>query len=120
VSEPVVEYVGVYDADATIVGEVSYWLGARLGVRHCGLCDVTHGTFRPRADWARAAATLDVPFVAFHRNDAPDDVRAVAAGAYPVVLARTANSLRVIVDAAALDACAGSPEALVAAIRAAG
>ncbi len=42
---------GVYDADATLWGEMSYWVGARLGVRHCGLCDITHDgskiTIRP-------------------------------------------------------------------------
>jgi len=45
------EYIGVYNADASIWGEVSYWFGARFGIRHCSLCDVTHGLFRERADW---------------------------------------------------------------------
>jgi hypothetical protein len=40
------EYIGVYNADASVWGEVSYWFGARIGVRHCSLCDVTHGMFR--------------------------------------------------------------------------
>ena len=31
------ELIGVYDADATIIGEISYWIGARLGIRHCSL-----------------------------------------------------------------------------------
>ncbi|GDX28913.1 hypothetical protein LBMAG13_13430 [Actinomycetes bacterium] len=29
------QLIGVYDADATLWGEISYWVGARLGVRHC-------------------------------------------------------------------------------------
>jgi len=42
-SEPqYLEYIGVYNADASVWGEVSYWFGARIGVRHCSLCDVTH------------------------------------------------------------------------------
>ena len=36
------ELIGVYDADATLWGEVSYWVGARLGQRHCSLCDIMH------------------------------------------------------------------------------
>ena len=35
--------VGVYDADGTPWGEVAYWVGARLGRRHCSLCEITHG-----------------------------------------------------------------------------
>ena len=50
------EYIGVYNADASIWGEVSYWFGARLGIRHCSLCDVTHGKFRKRATGCNAAS----------------------------------------------------------------
>lgn len=35
--------VGVYDADGTVLGELSYFVKARLGRAHCSLCDITHG-----------------------------------------------------------------------------
>ena len=70
---PVLEFIGVYDADATLWGEVSHWVGARLGRRHCSLCDITHGLFTRRRAWTACAEELPVEFVAFHRNDAPDD-----------------------------------------------
>ena len=107
------EFVGVFDADATLRGELSYWVGARLGVRHCALCDVTHGLFRRKAEWDRCAAELAVPFTTYHRDDAPADVRAAAAGAYPVVLARTDRGLEIALAAAQIAACGGSPAALV-------
>jgi len=31
------EYIGVYNADASVWSEVSYWFWACLGVRHCSL-----------------------------------------------------------------------------------
>ena len=112
------EYVGVYDADATLWGEVSYWLGARFGTRHCSLCDVTHGLFRPRAEWMACALELPAPFTTFHRNDAPDDVRAAAAGNYPIVLGRRAGGLVVLLTNADIERCDGSPQALAAALLA--
>ena len=112
------EYVGVYDADATLWGEVSYWLGARFGTRHCSLCDVTHGLFRPRAEWMACALELPAPFTTYHRNDAPDDVRAAAAGNYPIVLGRHAGGLVVLLSNADIERCDGSPQALAAALLA--
>jgi hypothetical protein len=59
-----------------------------------------------------------VPFTLYHREDAPADVRAAAAGAYPVVLARSDRGLEVALSAAQIEACSGSPAALIAAIAA--
>ncbi|NCX79302.1 MAG: hypothetical protein EBW96_05275 [Actinobacteria bacterium] len=112
------EYVGVYDADATLWGEVSYWIGARFGARHCSLCDVTHGLFRQRAEWKACALELTAPFVTYHRNDAPEDVRAAAAGNYPIVLGRHAGSLVVLLTNADIERYDGSPQALAAALLA--
>jgi hypothetical protein len=108
----IVEFVGVYDADATLWGEVSYWVGARLGRRHCSLCDVTHGMFRRKRAWDACTAAIPVPFAAYHRNDAPDDVRTHAAGTYPIVVARTSGGLVTAAGPADLDACHGDAEAL--------
>jgi hypothetical protein len=115
----VVELVGVYHADGDLVGELRYWVGARLGTAHCALCDITHGLFRRRADWTAYAGQLAVPFTTFHRNDRPDDVRSASGDATPCVLARTtADELVTVVDPSGLDACGGRPDALLAAIAA--
>ena len=67
-SQRIVRLVGVYDADATFRGELSYWVGARLGRRHCALCDITHGTVRERPEWAACRTGLPIPFDTFHRT----------------------------------------------------
>lgn len=107
------ELIGVYDADGTVFGEVRYWLGARLGTRHCALCDITHGTVRERADWRRCRDELPAPFVTYHRDEQPLDVRSAAAGAAPAVLCRTEGGIQVLLGPEELETCGGSPEALV-------
>ena len=110
--------MGVYDADGTLRGEVAYWIGARLGRRHCSLCEITHGTFRRRPEWDTCRAGLPVRFDAYHRDDQPDAVRVAAAGQYPVVVGETADGDAVVLlGPTELDACAGSGEQLVAAIE---
>jgi hypothetical protein len=99
----VTEFIGVYDADSTIIGEVSYWIGARLGVTHCSLCELTHGLFTQKSEWKTCTKELLIPFHTFHRNDAPQDVLAVINGSFPAVLVRTNNSLSIVLTKGELE-----------------
>ena len=112
----VTEFVGIYDADATLIGEVSYWIGARLGRTHCSLCELTHGLFTVKREWKECRLALGVPFSAYHRNDAPADALAAAEGAFPVVLERTAAGLSVFLTSADLEELSGSTEKFAAAL----
>ncbi len=115
----IVRLVGVYDADGTVRGELAYWVGARLGRRHCALCDITHGSVRQRPEWKACRAGLPVPFDTYHRNDQPADVRAVAGGQAPVVVAETDEGYVLLLGPQALDACGGTIRGLTAAIESA-
>jgi hypothetical protein len=112
----IVELFGAYDADATLVGEASYWIGARLGIRHCSLCDITHSLFREKSQWRECVARLQkdhgVIFHAFHRNDQPEKVREVINGAYPAVVAQHSNgALTLFLNADQISECGIDPEA---------
>jgi hypothetical protein len=109
--------VGVYDADGTLRGELAYFIGARLGRAHCSLCDITHGTFRAKPDWQHCRDGLPVPFDTYHRDDQPPQIRTVTGGTTPVVVAVTEGDVVPLLDGDALAACAGSIDALVAAIE---
>jgi hypothetical protein len=113
--------VGVYDADGTLRGELAYWVGARLGRRHCSLCEITHGSVRRRPEWITCQAGLPVPFHTYHRNDRPDHIRLASDDQTPVVVAETDNGSVMLLTPVDLEQCAGSADRLVDAIeRAAG
>ena len=99
----ITELIGVYDADSTLLGEVSYWVGARLGITHCSLCELTHGLFTKKSEWTQCAESLSIPFRLFHRDDAPNDVIAALAGHFPAVLQRTDNDVSVILTKEELE-----------------
>lgn len=106
-SAHVTEFIGVYDADSTVVGEISYWISARLGRAHCSLCELTHGLFTIKSEWKQCERDLSVPFTTFHRNDAPADVLAVVNGQFPVVLARSEDSLSIVLSGSELESFNG-------------
>ena len=99
----ITELIGVYDADSTLFGEISYWVGARLGIAHCSLCELTHGLFTKKSEWTQCAESLSIPFELFHRDDAPHDVIAALAGHFPAVLQRTNNGVSVILTKEELE-----------------
>jgi hypothetical protein len=104
---PIVKFVGVYDADGTIVGEVRYMIGKLFGTASCALCDLTHGTkLKGRDDYKACAAGLPVPVELFHRNDQPENVRTHTNGKLPCILAvHEDGSLALAVRRDALEAC---------------
>jgi len=112
----IVRLVGVYDADSSLRGELAYWVGARLGRRHCSLCDITHGSVWQRPEWKACQAELQAPFDTYHRNDQPDAVRIAAGGHAPVIVVET-ESGNLLLAPDALHACAGSIESMVEAIE---
>ena len=99
----IAELIGVYDADSTLLGEVAYWVGARLGITHCSLCELTHGLFTKKSEWKQCAELFTVPFHLFHRDDAPHDVISTLAGEFPAVLQRTTEGLKVILTKEELE-----------------
>ena len=99
----ITELIGVYDANSTLVGEISYWVGARFGITHCSLCELTHGLFTKKSEWKQSSESFTVPFHLFHRDDAPSDVLLALAGEFPAVLQRTTEGLKVILTKEELE-----------------
>lgn len=83
----------VYDADGTIIGEITYMVRKWLGLGKCDLCDVTHAGVRRRPAWIEAVSRLDVEVQALHRDELEEDVRTFIGGAYPCVVGRRDGTL---------------------------
>lgn len=108
--------IGIYNAEGTLRGEITYWVGARLGRAHCSLCDITHGAVKKRNDWQVCEDALPVPFVTFHLDDQPTEVRSLLGATAPAVVADTDVGLVELLGPDALEACAASPQRLVDAL----
>ena len=106
-ADVIVKFIGVYDADGTVVGEVRYMVGKLFGTTSCALCDLTHGTkIRGRDDYKTCAASLPVPVELFHRNDQPEFIRTLTNGKLPcIIVVREDGSFAMAVEREALEAC---------------
>jgi hypothetical protein len=109
----IVRLIGVYDAEGTLRGEVAYWIGARLGRRHCSLCEVTHGLFTEKNEWRSCRDGLPVPFDTYHRDDQPPQIRVISENRAPVVVAETTTGHIVLLDGQRIEEADGDPHQLV-------
>lgn len=110
---------GVYDAEGTLRGELAYWVGKRLGRRHCALCDITHGSVREKPEWRACSEGVPVPFDLVHRDERTAELIAATDDVAPVVVAHTGSGIEVLLGPDDLEACGGEPPCLVEAVEAA-
>lgn len=112
---PITRVIGVYDAEGTLRGEISYLLRRTLAGEHCALCDITHGLVRMRSSWERCAADFTerhgVAVHLAHRDDAPLSVLDDASFRAPAVyLERLDGTVELLMTAADLARCENSPD----------
>lgn len=116
-ADRIVRFVGVYNAEGTLRGELAYWFGRRRGTAHCALCDITHGSVRERADWKECRSGLGAAFDTYHLDDQPEAVRSLTSGVAPVVVAETSIGHIMLLGPDELEACAADPSALADRLR---
>ncbi len=109
----IVRYLGVYDADGGLAGELRYVVGHLLGTAECALCDITHSPVRRKRSWDAMVASLPVPFDLRHRNELTDvEQQALADMTLPTVVAELADGSHIeLLGIEDLRACGGDVDA---------
>lgn len=113
-------YVGIYHANGSLTGELAYFVGKRLGRSHCALCDITHGLVSTKPAWQRCRVMLPVRFETLHLDERDDEMRALTEGRTPCVVVEGHGMREILLGRDDLEACKGSPDALVQALEQAG
>ena len=106
-------FVGIYNADGTILGEISYAAKKLFGRGSCALCDITHGWTGRRRDFDTTCNSAGIEWTLLHRDEATPEQLA-AAGPLPAVLAERQGTWKLVLGPSELDECDGDPDALVA------
>lgn len=109
-------YVGVYNAEGSLRGELAYFVGKRLGRAHCALCDITHGLVSTKPAWQSCRLDLAVRFDTVHLDERDAALVELTEGRTPCVVAEGDGWSEVLLGPAELEKCHGSPNALVAAL----
>lgn len=107
------QIVGIYNADGSIGGELSYALAKLARRGSCELCDVTHG-WNPlgKRSWKAAVDQSDLNLTLIHRDEALPEQLA-AAGQLPAVVMSSDEGWRVIMTNSEFAEFKSDPGALI-------
>jgi hypothetical protein len=105
--------IGIYKADGGLAGELSYFFGHLIGVRHCSLCDITHSPIMKKRDFKelerRIEAEFGIGFRLLHMNERTAEEERASAGREPCVLLQHEDgTLSMFLDFMELQAVNGS------------
>lgn len=105
--------IGIYKADGGLTGELSYFFGHLIGVRHCSLCDITHSPIMKKREFKelerRIEAEFGIGFRLLHMNERTAEEKRASAGREPCVLLQHEDgTLSMFLDFMELQAVDGS------------
>ena len=100
--------IAIYDADASIAGEIRYLLRKVFSNDTCALCDLTHG-WNPlgKSAWRNRAET-EPNIIWLHRDEAPEGLLDAVEERLPCVVADHGHRVEMLLDSDALRACEGN------------
>lgn len=106
-------FVGIYDADGGLGGELRYVVGKLLGRGKCALCDITHGwNLMGSRSWKQACVVSDVELELLHRNEAAAEQLAATTG-LPAILRGDHGQWSEVIPAGEIARYVGAPDALL-------
>ena len=93
-----VEFVGIYNADSGIRGELTYALTKLSRKSSCSLCEITHG-WNPfgRNAWRTSCRDSGLDLTMLHRNEASAE-QLNAVESLPAILKKTGGSWAQVVS----------------------
>lgn len=104
--------IGVYKADGGLLGELSYFFGHLVGIKHCSLCDITHSPIKKKAEFKAFEQRLlnerGIATRLVHMNERSERELAASKGREPCVLLEYEDgSISMFLDYEELKAAGG-------------
>ena len=108
---------GIYNADASALGEIRYTLGKIRGNSSCELCNLTHG-WNPfgKSSWKRACRDFEVEIDLLHRDEALE-VQLSAVDGLPAIIRLDGDNWVQVLDSEQIASYSDSPRELLAVLQ---
>ncbi len=113
----VLRFIGVFNGDGGVRGELAYVLGKLRGTTSCALCDISHRGLRSNPQWRDVTCILSVPFDLVHRNERSAEVASLTGDRTPAVVAQTSSGHRIVMGPEDFAGVDGDAQEFIRALR---
>jgi hypothetical protein len=113
----VVRFIGVFNGDGGLRGELAYVFGKLLGTTSCGLCDISHRGLRSNPEWKDLTCALGVPFDLVHRNERSAEVARLTGDLTPAVVVQTSSGHQIVMGPEDFAGVTGDAQSFIRALR---
>ncbi len=100
----------IYDANGSVIGELSYFFKKIFFGFKCSMCDITHNTFTEKNDWRSRLAESDLNIKALHLDELTEELSNFSFGKTPCVIGKNGAQYKLIFDNSDLEKFKGNTE----------
>lgn len=102
------QFIGVYNAEGSLLGEIRYALGKLTGTRECALCDISHKLAGEKESFTVFKDNFPRPFFNRHLDELEPEQLALAKDRAPCILALDEEGWQVVATNQHLKECGRS------------
>jgi len=104
-THPYQEFIAVYNAEGSLLGEIRYVVGKLSGTRSCALCDISHVLTAEKDSFTAFKESFPVPFFNRHLDELEPEQLQLAKEHAPCVLGLADDGWQIAVPSAHLEQC---------------
>ena len=107
------EIVGVYNAEGTFIGELTYITKKILGLSKCALCDITHGwQINGKASWKEQCRLSSLDYRFLHLEELSEEQK-LASTDFPTWLIHHQGQWLEVMNAHEIASFQSNPQAMI-------
>ncbi|WP_420588605.1 hypothetical protein [Bacterioplanoides sp.] len=99
------EFVGVYNAEGSLLGEIRYVVGKLTGTRSCALCDISHVLAAEKESFTAFKENFPAPFFNRHLDELEAGQLELAKDRAPCILGLDDDGWQVVLTRQHLEQC---------------
>ena len=100
----------IYDANGSVIGELSYFFKKIFFGFKCSMCDITHNTFTEKHNWRSQLSETGLNIKALHLDELTNELSNFSIGTTPCVIGKNGDEYKLIFNSNDLEKFKGDTE----------
>ena len=96
--KPIKRLYCIYNANGSLIGEISYLWKKLFSDFDCSLCNISHNTFTEKRIWKKEISNFKYELEMLHLDEQSEDLQSFTKGATPCVVSKGESGFKIILS----------------------